>query len=293
MFFANSLSLSQGLISILGESPIAIYQEVLRQQIVERRYSDPAWWVHSFTPMNCGLVHQSESDSVVFPEACELCGFPHGLQILCSSNSRRAENFSAFYFKYKDFNLMKKISSKVQMKISQFARVSMCLLWYDTWQTHLCSHSFPLPPSPKNHWRCSLLLPFLPLALLMLMPLMKPSGHTAWQHDEQEGWSGSSIRDRKETTDFKIMGKCKARGFVEKSIHEDIVGASDGAPRWRQGDRDVLCDWCMRFLYGSKLDFVLGSSYCTGNIQWVSRLTQNLDCRYDANLTELFSADKI
>lgn len=56
------------------------------------------------------------------------------------------------------------------------------------------------------------------------------------------------------------MGKCKARGFVEKSIHEDIVGASDGAPRWHQGDRDVLCDWCMRFLYGSKLDFVLGSS---------------------------------
>lgn len=150
MFFANSLSLSQGLISILGESPIAIYQEVLRQQIVEHRYSGRAWRVHSLTPMNCGLVHQSESDSVVFPEACELCGFPHGLQILCWSNSRRAENFSAFYFKYKDFNLMKKKFSKVQMKISQFARVSVCLLWYDTCKPTFAPTLSSCPPLPQE-----------------------------------------------------------------------------------------------------------------------------------------------
>lgn len=64
-----------------------------------------------------------------------------------------------------------------------------------------------------------------------MMPWACPSGHTAGQHDEHGGGSGSSIRDRKETTDFKTVGEHKARGFVAKSVHEDVVGASDGAPR--------------------------------------------------------------
>lgn len=44
---------------------------------------------------------------------------------------------------------MKKISSKVQMKISQFARVCVLAL-VQCLQTHLCSPFFPLHPPPQE-----------------------------------------------------------------------------------------------------------------------------------------------
>lgn len=44
---------------------------------------------------------------------------------------------------------MKKISSKDQMKISQFARVCVLAL-VQCLQTHLCSSSFPMHPPPHQ-----------------------------------------------------------------------------------------------------------------------------------------------